>query len=268
MTGAYNWLLRKTILFLAALVALGSIADGQEAPPDASEQAAIIGKMRAYAGSYASSIPNFICTQITTHYSSNPKKDRWKKGDIETAQLAFNGGEERRTVQSINGKAVRSSRAYALNTKGEFVDKLVTAFRISSDAHFEWKGWETIDGLREAVFNFTVDQQHSTKELISGKKNAFVSYQGSVWGNPNSGEVLRISDSSSEIPVAFQTIEIGTTVEYAPITVGSVKYLLPVHASTLQRTFLKNIRNDIDFREYRKFESESTIHFDAPPPNP
>ena len=55
-----------------------------------------------------------------------------------------------------------------------------------------------------------------------------------------------------------------TTLEYTMADVGGEQYLLPSRSETLVVNRNGNARNVTEFREYRKFGSESSITFGVP----
>jgi len=50
-------------------------------------------------------------------------------------------------------------------------------------------------------------------------------------------------------------------VDYDFADVGGTDYLLPARSETFLRTPQLWVRNDAEFREYRKFSSDSTVTF-------
>ena len=85
-----------------------------------------------------------------------------------------------------------------------------------------------------------------------------VGYSGSVWIDTESKYVLRIEESSNEIPAGFPVTLSENAVEYDWATIGGQRYLLPVRAEVLlgrdsQRVYSRNV---IEFRDYRKFEGK------------
>ena len=117
-------------------------------------------------------------------------------------------------------------------------------------------------GKRLAVFDFTVDKQHSTLRLsLSDLAQAIVPYRGSIYADPATGAVWRISDTASEIPPQLLTREISTTIDYDEISIGDRKYLLPVQATVSVLLETKKMRNEMEFQNYRKFEADSAVTF-------
>ena len=89
-------------------------------------------------------------------------------------------------------------------------------------------------------------------------------YKGSVWIDKESAHALRIEMQAKDIPEEFPRATVETAVDYDYITLGTPqKFLLPVHAEVLSCARGSNEceRNVIEFRNYHKFEGESTIKF-------
>ena len=243
-----------------------------DARPTLDQQTAMLAAMAGYAERYVSNLPNFVCELTTEQYRSGSKHEHWKKLDALTSQLTFSEGREHFHLQLVNHKPLRGaypSFRRPLITEGEFGQLLQRVFSDSSNASFDWKGWETLEGRKLAAFTFNIDREHSTLKLsLSDLASAIVPYQGAVYADPKTGAVWRISDIATEIPSELRMDEIGTTVDYGQIKIGDSVYLLPVHATVLMKTDTHYVRNELSFREYRKFEAESSIKFDSDSSSP
>lgn len=247
----------------AAGAPAAGVAEGP-APDDAAQQK-MLEAMGQYASAYISNLPNFICEQVTEQFQAGRKSDHWKKGDTLISTLTFNQGKEHRNLQLVNNKPIRAGMREwrtPLTTEGEFGILLSRVFGGASNASFKWSGWQTINGQRVAVFDYSIDQQHSTLRLSrSDLAYAVVPYHGSVYGNPDTGVIWRVTDGASDLPKDLDTQAMATTVDYGEVTIGAAKYIVPVKASAEADTKERKVRNDMTFRNYRKFESESTITF-------
>jgi len=245
-----------------------SIQNQAEAPPSPAAQDKLLDLMRDYAERYVSNLPNFICVQVTSQYQGNKKGKHWHKGDTLTAKLTYAQGHEERTLYLVNNKPIkRGSRHWRtpLVTEGEFGTLLERVLGPDNDASFTWSRWETVRNKRLAVFDYTVDRAHSSLSLsLSDYVKATVPYTGSVYADPQTGAIWRITDSATEIPPELQTESIGTTIDYAEASIGDAQYLLPLGATVAMRTDRNQIRNEIQFQQYRKFEADSNITFGSP----
>ena len=238
--------------------------------PSAADQQRILDSMRAYAAGYISNLPNFICQQVTQQLEAGKKPKKWRQGDTIVSKLVFSQGREQRSLISVNDKPAQPSRLVRrpLVTEGEFGVLLANVFNDKTQATFSWSGWQTLRGRRVAVFDYDVAKEHSTLRLsLSDLAHATVPYRGSVFGDPSTGAVLRITNSAYDIPAAVRTRSIATTIDYDPVSIGGREYLLPVAASVLLNTGLHNILNRMEFRDYQKFGADSTITFGSEAPS-
>lgn len=203
--------------------------------------------------------------QVTRQLQARKKSKRWREGDTLTARLSYVDGRDQRTVELVNGKPAPTGiwrwRA-PLTTEGEFGTLLERIFADRSDTTFRWNRWDEIRGHRVAVFDFWIDRDHSTLELSWGPLGtAVVAYSGSISADPASGAVLRVIETASNIPPELETESVSTIVDYDTVAVGTAEYLLPVCATVSLVTNRDRVRNEIEFKDYRKFEAESTITF-------
>jgi hypothetical protein len=247
---------------------ISSLQSQAEAPLSPANQDKLLDLMRQYAERYVSNLPNFICVQVTSQYQANKKGKHWHKGDTLTAKLTYAQGHEQRALYLVNDKPIKPGRRHwstPLVTEGEFGTLLERVLGPDNDANFTWARWETIRNKRAAVFDYTVDRAHSSLSLsLSDYVKATVPYIGSVYADPGTGAIWRITDSATDIPPELQTESIGTTIDYAEATIGDAKYLLPLQAIVSMRTDRNQVRNEIQFQHYRKFEADSNITFGAP----
>lgn len=270
---------RLAFCLAGLFLSLAASSARAEAPPDPAEQDRLLAAMHRYADQYISSLPNFLCEQVTRQLEAGKKSNRWHKGDTLTTTLTFNRGGEQRKLVLVNGKPVEPGQIRwhrSLTTEGEFGILLSRVLGRDSHAYFTWNRWETLRGKRLAVFDYSVDQQHSTLTLsLSDLAKATVPYTGSVWGDPATGAVWRITDTASKIPPALLTRQISTTIDYGEVLIGEKKYLLPVEATVSLLLETRKVRNEMEFQSYRKFEADSVITFgpnatsgESPAPKP
>jgi hypothetical protein len=245
-------------------VVLAVSAHGQPTPSSA-ELDDLLQSMHRYAAQYVTNLPNFLCVQVTRQLEAGVKSEHWHKGDTLIYKLSFNHGSERRSLDLVNGKPADPTKRHwrtPLVTEGEFGLLLSRVLGPRGEAWFTWRGWETLRGKRVAVFDYSVDKEHSSLSLSLGDLvKAFVPYHGSVFADPATGAVWRITDAATEIPLSLMTREISTTIDYNDTSIGDKSYLLPVEAVVLLLLDRKKVRNEIEFQDYRKFEADSSITF-------
>ena len=262
--------LRTAVLLATLFLAAHSDLQGQSAssanPPSEQQQEEILRRASEYADNYISRLPDFLCTQRTEQFSSNKKGSRWKQGDTIESRLLFADGREKRTLARINGRepspgAHRGARR-PLTTEGEFGVLLANVLGAGSQANFKWEDWRSLDGRVVALFSYSMDREHSTLKLtLSDLAQAVVPYRGQVVADPANGEVWQITSEATDIPQQLDTRSIATTIDYQPVTIGGIHYLMPSKAVVLLITRSQRIRNELSFSGFQKFETGSTIKF-------
>lgn len=223
-----------------------------------------------YAQRYVSNLPDFLCDQVVRQFESG-RKDHWKEHETLTSRLTFVNGKEHRTLELVNGKGVQPGanrwRPSPLVTEGEFGLLIASVFSAHSDADFHFNRWETLDGKHLAVFDYSIDRDHSSLSLtLSDLGRAFIPYHGSFFVDAAGGTIWRISSEAEEIPRELRTLQIVTTIHYGQVAVGPRQYILPVEAEVLMTNADRHrVRHLMTFENYRKFEADSTITFGGQP---
>ncbi len=262
---------RRVALPLSVLLSLPVFSAESTPPPapSAAEQTKLLSSIRRYAEQYVDNLPNFICEEVTRQFEAGKKPKHWHQGDTLTARLVYNEGREERTLEFVNNRPVAAHAGFwhrPLVTEGEFGMLMERVFASATDTDFSWAGWQRGDNGWFAVFEYRIDKQHSTLSLtLSDLAKAIVPYHGSIYADPASGAIWRITSNPSDIPAELRTKSIETTIDYSSVNIGGQSYVLPAKATVLMVTPSNNIRNEMEFTKFRKFEAESTITYGSSP---
>jgi hypothetical protein len=255
-------------LALFALLAAGAPAAAQQPEPG---QAGLLEQAREAAIRYSASLPDFICTEVVRRSQDPQGNGRWRSTDTLTVKLSYFEHQEDYKLMQINGKPTVLEYLYvggALST-GEFGTRLYSVFDPHSQGEFRWKGWTTLRRRRVARFSYHIAREHSIfriqyGDVPVGPNAIIVPYRGEVYVDDETHMVLRLTQQA-EIPNGFPISANESTVDYEFAAVGGKQYLLPTHAYVKTRSGKYVAENHVEFREYRKFQSEATISFDPPP---
>ncbi|HWR49552.1 MAG TPA: hypothetical protein VN428_00485 [Bryobacteraceae bacterium] len=242
-------------------------------PPSVAEQEAAIRKAREYALNYIRDLPDFLCTQVTRRFYDPTGLEFWRAADTITARLSYVEDREDYKVILLNSRPMNTGMEAvggAIST-GEFGSMMKELFEPATHADFAWERWTTLRGRRTHVFRFRVTQANSkwhvtyerTQEIVPG-------YTGSVYIDRDTNAVVRIA-FNAELPASFPIQQAGTVLDYDYADIGGQKFMLPLKAVVRMREGKALVKNDVEFRLYRKFAAEATLTFgeeETPAPLP
>ena len=238
-------------------------------PPSPEDQKKAIEEARQLALSYSKSLPDFICLQVTRRYVDPSGLEFFRLADTVAARLSYFEQKEDYKVVSINGNLsdVEYDRLGGATSSGEFGTMLRELFEPSTQAEFWWERWATLRGRRMMVFGYKVAQPNSKWHLIYDKRLDVVpGYHGLIFVDRTVPTVMRLTLEAGEIPASFPIQEARTMMDYDYTSISDKEFLLPLRAEMRMREGKFLVKNQVEFRSYRKFGAEATITFETPEP--
>jgi hypothetical protein len=256
-------------LALIALLAVGVPSMAQQLEP---EQDGLLESAREAALRYSDSLPDFICTEVVRRTQDPQGNGRWRSIDTLTIKLTYFGHQEDYKLMLVNGKPTTLDYLHAggaLST-GEFGTRLLSLFEPRSHAEFHWKGWTTIRKRRAARFSYRVTRENSIFRIQYGavaddSNSIVVPYHGEVFVDEQTHMVLRMTQQG-EVPLGFPITFSESIVDYEFAEVGGKPYLLPAAAHVKTSSGRFAAENSVEFRDYRKFQTETNISFESAKP--
>ncbi len=242
-------------------------------PPDSVQQQQIIDQMRQYALTYTQSIPNYVCVRVDRRYVDPHGGDDFRSLGTILAKVSYNDGQERNDIYSVGGKIVDAGMGGigvrgGARSSGEFAEMMKDLFEPKSQTEFGWDHWAKLRGRVMAVFNYFIDSGHSSISISYGEgreddQRIITAYKGLVYTDPNTGEIDRITFNAVDIPASFPIRSASERIDYDLVKIGDQESILPLQA-LLRMTTLHDgsSRNEIEFRNYRKFGTEIKIQYD------
>ena len=225
--------------------------------------------------------PNFLCTRATRHFYRRQAWQGFRLSNTDIGQLSFSNGVESYVSDTGTGQTAPVESQSGLTTFGEFGSILGALFTTDSAPSMEWSHWETVNGVRTAVFRYSVAADRSRftvgwccPENSSRPVVVRAAYKGWLYIEPASGAALRVTRQALELPKDFGTRESETVVDYRNVRIGSRAFLCPVRSVTLSDTTLHDsvagkyrveYLNDVRFVHYRKFGAEAKLVADSAP---
>jgi hypothetical protein len=239
----------------------------------------VIEAARRWALRYSQTLPDFVCTEFIHRYQN------WTGTDFQFDTLTFRVSFYRqREAYELVARNQRPShqRVESLNgsiTRGEFGSALRLVFDDASAAVFEAQRPKRIEGRAVATYGYAVRLESSRYELEYGSHRIVSAYHGSVYIDPSTSRVLRLT-TEVDPPADFPIRQVATTIDYDLRAIGEEQYLLPIRAEVRMfelpsEEVLKRLsrndaatarrgvryRNIVEFRDYRKFSADSKLTF-------
>ena len=228
------------------------------AAPDGAARQRMLDAARNYVAQTLPRLPDFLATRTIKQYDDSPrapKKGAWPV----RAGLHLVGTSSReisvrneREGQGVKHGSAASQEQNGLNTWGEFgfLPALILADTVKGTV--TWSHWEQIAAGPAAVFHYAVPHSASHYEIVGtiahGPRMSFLrqpadastvrtapAYHGSLWVDPETGVVLRLSLEIGENEVG-QFKRFAVMVQYAPVQIGGRNFICPARSLALDLT--------------------------------
>lgn len=222
----------------------------------------LLARAEVAAFEFNEKLPSFICDQFVSRYESKTLKPDWKLQDRVQLELAYTKGKEEYRNIRINGKPLKkgSPEESGSWSTGDFGTTLVSIFSSTRPEDFRLRGDSDAAGLKATVYDFSVPKERSQWTIRYGYA-VKPAHEGALWIDPDSARVLRIEMSSRRLPTNYDIDKVEMTVDYGWVDIAGTRYLLPVRSENLAcfRGTFTCTRNEIEFKNYRKFQVESQV---------
>ncbi|HVW86682.1 MAG TPA: hypothetical protein VHB50_18480, partial [Bryobacteraceae bacterium] len=218
---------------------------------------------------YSRSLPDFLCLQVTRrsvdmHYQPGGQPS-WSQTDRLAEKLSFVDHHENYELISHNENALFGKTWESVGgalSRGEWASLLQAIFDPGTDTDFRWLRWGNLSNKLYHVYQYRVDKAHS-KETLDYQRTQQVTpaYHGLIYVPVDASVIWRIT-VEPEIPSEFPMQDVKETLKYDYVEISGQRFLLPLSSEVTMRTGRIANRNEIDFRQYRKYSADTTIKFD------
>jgi hypothetical protein len=244
-------------------------------PPDLIEQGKIIAAAREYALNYSKQLPNYLCLEVVRRAFDNNLNDaagseQWRSDDTVVMRLSYFEQKEDYKIVTVNNSAVENKSVDQLGgviSTGEFGTMLRAIFQPESEARFDWDHWAKLRGRKMYAFSYDIDQPHSQYSIVWEKTDKVVpAYRGLVYIDVDTNMIMHITQEPYDIPRAFPVRASKEVLDYDFQKIGDSQFLVPLKVVLTSRTIKYLSKNEIEFRLYQKFGTDTVIKFDETPP--
>jgi hypothetical protein len=231
-------------------------------PAKSSTSDSLIDRARLATAAFEKSIPNFICDQVTLRYAGAGRRKGKMQDRIEAEILWVDGQESYRNPRR-NGRPIKDADVGETGSwaTGDYYSAPLDLLSRSTKADFRDLGDAPIGGRNARKYEYTVQQPQSHWRISFEECKFSPKFRGFMWLDTESARVLRMEMEAMDPPDQCTLDVVETFVEFGEMRIAGETYLLPVKAGNFacRRTSGNCIRNETEFRNYRKFAAESTI---------
>jgi hypothetical protein len=251
--------------------------------PSATKQARMLDAMRRWSGAYLASLPDFVCTRTVRQFRNytlvrhpshlEPDRmepvadDRWHASGSYSGAAGTVGGRDYYRVALVDNKPFHGSFEQLGRDVlwGEFGGLMTEILDPSREATLEWDHWEVYRAHRMAVFRYAVDLKHSRYWLRSPTAQpVMIAHRGLVYLDPQTGVVGRLILYGIGLTFDAPINAVADVLDYGEVAIGGATLVLPLSGVSYVRAQGTEAREEIEYHDYRKFQSDSTVKFDQP----
>ena len=224
----------------------------------------MIAGARDAAIAFGTTLPNYLVQQLTIRYFSPNSPPRWQLIDQVTADLAYVDGKEDYRNFRIDGSPVDRPEQSGSWSTGEFSTTLDDVLSLATNAKFRRRGEQKIAGRDAVIFDYSVAQSNSHWTVVAPDDRRYnPAYEGAIWVDQATHRVLRLEQRTLGMPPGWPYKGVEWLLEYGYVKIDQKTYLLPDRAENIACMTGSGActRNVIEFRNYRKFTTESNVTF-------
>lgn len=263
---------RKLSLVAKPVPILGS-ADDKATPGLASDD--LIPAIRRRVNEAFGRLPDFRAKEVTRMFHSTDKKVKWVPNGVIAAEVAYEGDHESYSEIELDGKRPANAPSIAdadymrsFNnawSTGDFesIAHCVFAGLDDSDFHKLDTGHSSEGDL--VVYEFAGGRASTCVGVLSQSQVAYPSYRGSFKVKPQTQEVVHVELEATDIPKGYPLDRAERSVDFGRVQIGTEQYLMPTTGYWFgcYRNSYSCFLNRVDFRNYRRFSSDSVLRFSA-----
>ena len=229
------------------------------------EQRKVLADAAGHALNHEKNLPDFICLQTTRRFEDFTGKSGWRPIDIIVERLTYFQHREDYKVIELNGVPVSlpHQQLRGASSSGEFGSVMKAIFDPDTETKFDWHTWFTLRGIKTHVYAYRVRTSKSNYHIkIPERRLDLVSgYHGLVFIDDRDHLVHRITLHPDDIPPSFPVQEVSLALDYQYTRIGDSEYLLPLQFELRSREGNVLVKNDVEYDNYRKFTTDSSITF-------
>jgi hypothetical protein len=208
-------------------------------------------------------------------FHSTDKKVKWVPNGVIAAEVAYEGDHESYSEIELDGKRPANAPSSADADYMRSFNNAWSTGDFESIAHCVFAGLEDSDFHKAetehasdgdlVVYEFAGGRASTCVGVLSQAQVAYPSYRGSFKVKPQTQEVVHVELEATDMPKGFPLDRAERSVDFGRVQIGTEQYLMPTTGYWFgcYRNSYSCFLNRVDFRNYRRFSSDSVLHFSA-----
>jgi hypothetical protein len=214
-------------------------------------------------------LPDYVCHQTIERSQRLASMNTFRSLDVLRLEVALVGNREmyswrgaekfeEKELADLVDRGVVGTGGFALLARHVFLTR---------GAGFTYRGEERLGERRTVRFDYEVALEHSSFRIRAPKREAVVGFEGSIWADAETLDLIRLEVRALDIPERVGVAQADSVMSYVRVPMGDASALLPQSAD------LKTItvggdesRNNSRFTDCRRYQAESILSFGEPPP--
>ena len=243
--------------------ARGNEVTGHARTATASPELDAIEIAREVAWEFSSELPDYTCEQHTVRFEAKSRPLKWKKLDRVFADVVYTQRREYYVNYKINNKPLKKGTPFDSGTwsSGEYGTILLDVMAHNTAAKFKFVKPTEFDTRKTLLYEYTVDQPNSHWRVEFEGQQLRPAYKGQVWVDAENHRTLRVEMQARQLPSTYPMNVVEMTVDYGMVRIAERDIVVPVRAENLAciRDSLTCTRNETEFRNYKKFTTNSNV---------
>jgi hypothetical protein len=210
-------------------------------------------------------LESFVCNEQIARFEARLSGEKAHQIDTVTAKVSFENGIENYTeVRQNKRRRSAISGVSGAWSEGEYGTLLQQTQVFLTTQRVRFLKNADVDGTPAAVYGFDVSAEDSPWDLQVGAQHYRLPFRTEVSVSRDSGRILRIERTSTNLSAETLISEVRWSVRLAPVEMNGRTWLLPTtgeYAVTYQGSDRREW-NLMSFSDYRRYGSEVAVRFD------
>lgn len=211
------------------------------------------------------SLQSFVCSESIERYKGRTGSGDVKHVDTVSVKISFENGTEHYSDVRQKDRPIRDLASLGgAWSEGEFGTLLQQSEQLLRTQRAVIDGAAELNGAPAVLLHFDVAAGDSPWDLEVGGQHYFIPFRTCVWLSEASGDILKITRTSTDIAGRLRIAQIDWSVTLSPVDLNGKQWLLPSTGEyqVIYRDSGRREWNSFTFSGYHRYGAEVKLRFD------